>query len=305
MKSKLATFSALTVLLLGSAQSGDYSSKQPVNPKQPVDSRGVVGEIGLGLGWNWIDEDDGDGASVYLSTINGSVAFPVGNFYIFALDAYARYDDFSDDADFDSNEDPEFEYSFGAHFLRDMSADTRLGFFTAYGDTRPQDWDKDDSYDVLMGGVEYQHFVSDKLLLFTQLGYGRSLRDGEDSTEAFGEGGFISRAGGTYFVNEQTALTLDFEAAFAAHYVDSDDAGLFYGVTLGGETQLSEGSPLYLTYFARYDFIDATDDGWIEDVQAGVGIKYLFGAGSSKEAARAGKSIGTPRMPIRGSAWTE
>jgi hypothetical protein len=57
---------------------------------------------------------------------------------------------------------------------------------------------------------------------------------------------------------------------------------------------------------ARYTMIDATTESdFVEEVEFGVGLKLVFGAGTPREAARAGRSIGTPDLPLRASAWTE
>ena len=49
----------------------------------------------------------------------------------------------------------------------------------------------------------------------------------------------------------------------------------------------------------------ATENDKVSELSVGLGIKYVFGADSSREAARAGKSIGTPLLPGRASIWTE
>jgi len=59
-----------------------------------------------------------------------------------------------------------------------------------------------------------------------------------------------------------------------------------------------EDTPLYANYFARYDYLSATDEGDnIDEVQFGVGLQYAFGGGSNL--------ISSPRLPTRASAWTE
>jgi hypothetical protein len=124
--------------------------------------------------------------------------------------------------------------------------------------------------------------------------------------EGFNDGAVV-RLGATYFIAEHSALTLDLEYAEADPYIDGSDAGRFSSFGLSGETRLATDLPLYATYGVRKVRIDATTetDG-VDEVQIGLGVKVLFGgAGSPREAARAGRTIGLPHLPGRASAWTE
>jgi hypothetical protein len=185
-----------------------------------------------------------------------------------------------------------------------LNEDTRLGVFGGYGLTVPQDEDMADAYDVLTFGLEAQHFISENLMAYGQLGWGEKLRDGQDSDEAF-NGGPVARLGVSYFATKTSALTLDLEVAGTSKFVDEGDDGRFYGATLSYQQLVAQDLPLYLTCFGRYDLIDGTDDGTVEEWQLGFGLRYFFGAGSPQDAARKGLSIGTPRLPTRASAWTE
>ncbi len=307
----IAQLSALAAVFSGSLVAGDYDGKNIIDPKQPVSQSGnVVGEIGVSGGWNGArmttdDGNDFDRDSTYFTTIQGSIAFRALDVYTFAFDAYTRHDGFGSSNEFDSNNAPEDEHGFGSHILFDFGTDTRIGGFVGYGDTDAFNLTRNESYDVLMYGFEANTFIREDLMFFAQLGYGDKERPGTSANEGFRQG-LVTRAGLTYFANENTALTLDLEYANSEPYIDGNDNGRFFGVTFGGETRISDRAPLFVTYFTRYDIIDATTEGEkVDEMQVGFGIKYLFGADSPLEAARKGRSIGTPRLPTRASAWTE
>jgi hypothetical protein len=174
-----------------------------------------------------------------------------------------------------------------------------------YGYTLSQDEDHNDSYDVIMSGLEVQHFLTDEVLLFGQLGMGFKAKNGQDEQEGF-NGGIVSRVGAAFFPDQKSSLIVDLEAAGTDYYLDdSGDDGRFFGVCLGYERALSDNLPLYLNGFANYNLIDGTDDGQVEEWQIGLGFRYYFGAESPQDAARKGKSIGVPRLPTRGLAWAE
>ncbi len=266
---------------------------------------GGVGDVGLTFGYNDVDDLSDETAGVGFAVIDGSYSFKVGPRVLLGFDANFRFDDLASDPDFADDENPESQYALGAHALWEMGADTRLGGFVAYGDTEAQDVPSNENYDYFLVGVEARHFFSDDLMGYAQIGVGDKGRTGEDDGEAF-NGGQVLRLGATYFHDDRSAFTLDFEYASADPYIDDDDAGRFYGITASGETRLGTQAPLMATYFLRYDYIDSTDEGdQVEELQVGLGIKLLFGANSSRDAARAGRSIGTPYLPGRASAWTE
>ena len=101
-----------------------------------------------------------------------------------------------------------------------------------------------------------------------------------------------------YDFTSNTTFNFDFEIGASENYIDSSDPGRFFGVTIGGQTKIMSDSPLYATYFARYDHISGTDESdAVDETQFGVGLRYAFGGGSNL--------IGSPRLPVRASAWTE
>lgn len=226
--------------------------------------------------------------------VEGSIEFDLNQSIWVAIDANYRYDDFG--GDFDDDEDPQSEYTVGAHILRDFGGDTRAGILLAYGDTRPQDYDVEDSYDVYLVGLEAQTNLADNVMVYAQLGFGDKIRD-VDTDEGFNDGMF-ARFGMQYTYSESTTFTADFEMAGNQTYVDNNDPGRFFGITFSGETRLPTEMPLSANYYVRYDHLDSTDEGEaVDEIQAGIGIRYVFGSGST--------SIGTPRLPTRASAWTE
>jgi hypothetical protein len=266
---------------------------------------GGVGEAGLTFGYNDVSESDGDTAGVGFAVIDGSYSFSVGSGLLLGFDASYRFDDLASDPDFSDDEDPDNQYTLGAHALWQVGPDTRLGGFLAYGDTRMQNEILSDNYDYWLAGVEARHFFNDDVMGYAQFALGDKGRTGDDVGEGFNDG-HVMRVGATYFLKDHSAFTLDLEYATADPYIDGDDAGRFLGVTLGGETRLGPDTPLMATYFVRYNEIDATtENDSVEELQVGLGIKVVFGAASPREAARAGRSIGTPYLPSRASAWTE
>ncbi|MBL4872224.1 MAG: hypothetical protein JKY41_02220 [Rhodobacteraceae bacterium] len=183
------------------------------------------------------------------------------------------------------------------HALYDLSEVTRAGVFLGYGQQTPQDLDMDDAYDVMFYGLEIQTRLADNVEVYAQIGAGDKVADGQDSSEGW-NGGIIGRFGMNYDITSNTMLNFDFEIGASRNYIDSSDPGRFFGVTIGGKTRIMEDTPLYANYFARYDYLSATDEGDnIDEVQFGVGLQYAFGGGSNL--------ISSPRLPTRASAWTE
>lgn len=300
------TFQYSALLGLASLLTTSLSAGQEESIQTPAPDRtsGIVGHLGISNGMNFLSEDNGESAREWFGSLDGSITLPAFQADLLIFDIYARFDNIGRDDDFDSNEDPKYEGILGLHYLRQVRENTRAGFFASYGYTIPQDEDSSDAYDVLTVGLEAQHFLSDNTMVYSQLGWGEKIKDGQDDDEAF-NGGLVARVGASYFPDNVSSITLDFEAAGTNNYVDNDDAGVFLGATLSYQRPVAETIPLYFTCFGRYDLIDGTDDGNVDEWQLGVGFRYYFGADSPRDAARKGISIGTPRLPTRGSAWTE
>ncbi len=272
----------------------------------------VFGNVGFTGGFNSAREVDvstgQDKQNVSFGIINGEFAYHFGSGATVAVDGFYRFDGFGGGGGntFSSTEDPQSEFTVGVHVSANVGQNARAGLFFGYGDTTPQDGDKTDAYDVAMVGVEHLFFLADNVMSYAQVAAGSKVRPGEDVDEGFNMGAVV-RFGTVWFRTEDHSYTLDVEVAGSSNYIDSSDPGIFFGVTLSGEKQLGfDSAPMALTYFARYDFLSATDEGDnIEELQVGVGLKLLFGNKSKREAYRAGASLGTPRLPTRASAWTE
>ena len=314
-----ASFGALFLGAAGIATAHpEHDSKSPI----PISFEpSIVGHIGLDGGLNFAKEVDGlngftDKASVPFSGLNLSITLPKRNNFLMTVDGDFRWDGFKNSGDFTENEDPFWQYNVGFHVLKQFNDDSRAGVFVNYGATQNQgDVHTDDNerakrpnYDVLMGGFEAHHFLYDDLMLYTQVGYGQKLREGdsgERQTEGFA-GGLVSRWGATYFMSETSSFNVDLEFSTTYNYIDSSDPGRFFGTTLTYKTQPWEDSPMIMSLFGRMDHISSTDEGdSVEEWQLGFGMKYYYGAGSQMEAARKGASLGMPRLPTRASAWTE
>lgn len=305
-KVSTASFGTLFLIAAGIATAHpehDSESSSPISFEPSI-----VGHIGLEGGLNNVIEADGgsnDEATIPFSGLNASITLPTSNNFLMTVDGDIRWDDFGSTDDFDDNEDPEWQFNVGLHVLKQFNDDSRAGAFFAYGDTKSQNEPADDEYDVLMGGLEVHHFLYDGLMVYTQLGYGQKVRDGDQVNEGF-RGGIVARSGATYFMSETSTINVDIEFANTHNYIDSSDPGRFFGATLAYETQPWEDSPILMSLFGRMDHYSSTDEGdAIDEWQLGFGLKYYFGAGSQVEAARKGASIGTPRLPARASAWTE
>ena len=270
----------------------------------------IVGHIGLDGGFNFAKEGEGsnnftDKASVPFSGLNLSITLPKRNNFLMTVDGDFRWDGFKNSGDFDSNEDPFWQYNVGFHVLKQLNEDSRAGVFFNYGDTKSQDEPAEEEYNVLMGGFEAHHFLYDDLMLYTQIGYGHKGRDGDQKNEGFA-GGLVSRWGATYFMSETSSFNVDLEFSSTYNYIDGSDPGRFFGTTLTYKTQPWEDSPMIMSLFGRMDHYSSTDESeTMDEWQLGFGMKYYYGAGSQMEAARKGASLGMPRLPTRASAWTE
>lgn len=299
----LASFIAL-VISAGAAFSAD--SERSVDPYY-----GFVGHMGVSAGANYTYEVDtsplADDGTLGFGQIDGSLGYK-GGAWMLGAEAAVRYDDFqsTDSLDgFRDYENPEWQGNVTGHFLFDLSASTRIGAFSQYGDTLPQDGDKDDAYDYYLVGLEAQTFLADNVLVFGQAGIGDKIRDGEDENEGF-VNGFVLRSGIAYFATDATTLIADAEFASSKDYIDDNDPGRHFGFAISGETLMSEGMPLYLTYGGTYTHINSTDESeQVDEWTAMVGLDLVFGAVAPKERWTNGMAIGAPRLPVRASAWTE
>jgi hypothetical protein len=288
----------------------------------PLAAQGLsegVGEIGLSFGFN--DAVNGfegfeRSATYGFGGVEGSYSFGVAPGILLGFDASWRAEYAASDENFDFFGAPEGQALLAARALWELGPDTRLGGFVAYGTTRNQQADSVgfgfQNFDYWLYGIEGRHFVNDDLMVFGQLGVGDDdegdgLTSGGVLTSP-GEGfnsGRVVRLGATWFAGDRSAFTADVEYATADPYIDNSDAGEFFGVTLSGETRVSAGMPLFATYSLQSNWLDSTTEGGrVDETSVGIGIRYVFGAETPREAARAGRSIGTPDLPARASVWT-
>ena len=269
----------------------------------------MVGSVGADLGYNLAREGDSgpwqDKADVASVRLNATGAWAVGNGFVLGADLDLRWDDFSGGGDFDDTEDPDWQYSLGLHGLKQLNDRTRVGVFASFGEQIPQDSDSGDAYDVWLVGLEGQTLLADNVLVFGQIGGGSKLSEGDDDDEGFKDG-WVLRAGATWFASDKTAVALSVEHSRTQSYIDGDDPGRFWDVTLAGETRLPTQAPLLATYGISYSLFDSTDEGDdVEETRLFAGIKYLIGADSPRDRWVNGIAYGTPVTPLRASAWTE
>lgn len=264
-----------------------------------------VGYVGLTFGYNDaenIDNDDRDyGNSV---TVDGAYAFRFGGSNTLVFDASYRSDGFDDVIDELDVEGMAPQYQIGAHYLRDVTSNAKLGGFLSYG-VAPHDNLLNEDYKVWLLGVEAIFDVSPQVILFGQLAFGDSIDNPDNSTQdSFGfHRGKVVRAGAIYTGLQNTDISLEFEIGGSKAYEDDDEPGRFYSVALGGQTALG-GSNWAATYGVRYAGFAAREDGdAIDEMTASIGFRYIFGANKPSDIARAG-IIGLPYTPLRASAWT-
>jgi hypothetical protein len=271
------------------------------------------GEVGATLGWIGAYEVDGgtsaDEAQVAYGKLDGRVALDINNTFIVALDANYRQDDFQSSGTsnaFSDDEDPELSATIGLHGYYKLP-NSLVGGFVGYADTRPQDGDKDDSYDAMIYGISGQTFMLDDLLVFGQMSVSDKVRDGQDDDEGI-NGGFGVGSGAQYFMSDTQAWTLDFEYLALDQYIDSSDPGRGFGVTATYEHMIEESfAPIVLSAGLGYNLLSSTDQGeGIEELTASVGVRILFGnATDLRSRAETGANMDTPYLQTRMAGWTE
>lgn len=265
---------------------------------------GLLGHFGGMAGGNYLREADGspDQSLVPFGAVDMSVAVRMPNFTL-GFETVVRYDHLR--APFDDGEDPAWAGTGAIHGLQDIGQ-TRVGGFVQVGLTLPQDQDfYGGTYHYWLAGIEGQAFLASNVLVYGQGGYGNKFPGfGDEEFEGFYRG-IVARTGLVYFTSDRSAITADFEFAASKGYIDTDDPGRHFGFSLTGETQVRD-SPLFISYGAGYVHINATDEGdQIDEMTFAIGLDFVFGAGSIRERWTNGLAIGSPRLPVRASAWTE
>lgn len=274
----------------------------------PMAEAQMIGSVGLTFGVDNVQEiddpccQDEDTAPFGGLTFNGIM--PAGANADLAIDATVRMDNFSSPGDFDDTEDPGTEATLGLHYLYDMGNNARAGVFWSYGMQWPQDNDSDDAYNVWLLGVEAQADLGPDLLAYGQLAVGDSTQ-GEDLGEGF-QSGFVVRGGVVKFMNDRSAITLDTQFASTPGYIDDDDPGRFFQVSIGGESLIGNDRPIVANYGLTWRTIDSTDESdHLREIEIYAGLSYLFGATNPRESWRNGYNVGAPTLPTRAVSWTE
>ncbi|MGB0921490.1 MAG: hypothetical protein ACPG1C_09250 [Alphaproteobacteria bacterium] len=236
-----------------------------------------------------------------------SGAYRLNDQWTLGAEGSVRKDWFDDGCSdcFGDDEDPDYQFQGTAHALYNVNVDTRIGTFFQYADTRPQSGDSDEAYNLYMVGIEGQHFIAPDFVVFAQAGFGDKLRDGEDDGEGFVEG-YAFRTGGAYFWDEHTTIEGEIEFGGSSQYIDSSDPGRHFAVGLSVSHRIMKEHPVFLTTGMGYNYSSGTDEGeQVEELQFGIGLRFLFGATNEQDRWRRGVAIGAPKTPVRGSAWTE
>ncbi len=269
----------------------------------------TFGGIGLGFGTTYSREisDFGDENTAVTATIAGEIGTRVAERWVLGLAGTYRRDerDYSCTDCFEADEDPQQQYTLALHALYDLSDTTRIGGFLDYGRAIPRDAPTSNEYDYVLVGAQAQHFVTDSLLMFGQIGLGDKVGNGQDSTEGFNDG-IALRAGAVHLLPRDSYLRGDIEFAATHSYIDGDDRGRFLGASVEYGRRLGANSPLYLTAglnLARFDSTTENDD--LHDIEAMVGLRWTFGNTAYRDRWAKGIEIGTPRLPVRASGWTE
>lgn len=292
----------MSVLPFGNSFAADVES-----PISLVNSN--VGHLSVTSGLNAVrDLEDGQSndENVAFLDVDGSFSLAVSDDMSLIVDGMFRKDFFGG-SQFDLSAGPDdvesldWQFMVGGHWLANVGEASRVGVMGGYGDSSNAE---NESYSLMILGVEGQTFIDSNLMVYAQAGWGDQI-SGDQSDQGF-QNGVFGRIGVTYFVADHTALNMDIEHARVAEYIDGSDAGRFTSVALNGETVLPfEEAPLSILYRAGFNNLDATTEGdKAKEWEVGLGLKFAFGVTSPREAALAGGSLGMPSLPIRASHYT-
>lgn len=246
--------------------------------------------------YNNSSTDDGGGKYGFVAldgTLEGRFSSNLG----WALDARGEAYDW-ESAD-NLSEQPEYTGVLAAHLTRSEANGVHWGAFAGYGHS----WlNRDDDYSMWMAGLEGQTMMDD-FHIFGQIGYGDNIRsDGEE--EGFNRGSMV-RAGGSYFLWEDTSFGVEGTLANANPYIDGNDEGEFSGATLHVQTRVLD-TPIHARAYASFNHYDATsEDDTLNERIYGLTLTYRFNGETSQAAARRGASLGVPLVPIYANGWAE
>lgn len=262
-----------------------------------VHAASSIGFVDLTFGLSKAENtDDAEDESAGFGSVSGAVALPVGNRGTVVIEGEIRKD--THDGDIVDGNDMKTNGQLGTHYLHDFGGH-KFGAFLAYADANHKG--DDEHYNALFGGIEGIANLSPAFTLYSQLGIG-NRRDDDQSSQGFDNGKFV-RIGAAYSGLALTVLKLDAEYGNTDSYEDDQESGLFWKVTLGGETLIPAAKGLAVTYGVSHGTFDAeADPDIVKETSFHVGVRYYFGGATSVAALKSGL-IGLPAIPLRSMAW--
>lgn len=259
----------------------------------------LTGYVGGSYIYSDVTDDNSNNTSSSAFVLEGAGAMSVANNITVAVDLTYRIEDYSGGSSFSNG--PSGYYNVGLHGLYDFGSGYKAGVFLGYG--HAENNNGSGFFDVLYYGLEGHANLSSSVFAYGQVGFGDLLDStGSDSSSRGFQNGYMVRIGAGYQYSTNTIFTLDIEYAGVPDGIeDTPEAGILYGITLGGETGITS-MPLTVNYFIRADHWEAEGDIAIDEISAGVGVRYYFGGGNTRDAFNAGIA-GTPRLATASGGW--
>jgi hypothetical protein len=275
-----------------------------------------VGYVGLSFGSNdGSNPNDAEQERAYSATLDAAYAFGIGANQTLVVEGSYRADHYGTVI---LNREIEDQLQIGVHYLFDIAGGSaqsfggglKLGGFASYGSAPHVDGTPDETYKVVLAGLEViysPNWFGDSLTIFGQIGLGDAVGQGSNnSSDGFNDGTF-GRLGVSYSGIKNTTLTLEGEVARSKSYEDSDEPGDFSAYRISGVTQLPFKANLAVTYGMNFGIYDAENDpDYIKETSFNLGLRYTFGKRATRNStnlARAG-IIGLPTLPLRASVFT-
>ena len=305
MKSSiLKAAAALPLALTGIANSATAGEMEITEPAAieiaAAEQSSSFGYVGLtAIYGDAANPNAGTETTAFAPRIEGAYAFVLGNGGAVVVDAMLQMDNYDSAITYGPVSQP--QYQANLHYLHPISNAFTLGGFAGYGKA-PYD-SSNVKYQVGTAGLTAVYRISEVTSVFGQAAYGTSFDpDAMDSSGFYN--GYVVRAGVTYSGFGFATITAEAEYAASEEYEDSDEAGEMWTVALSGESEIGAVDNLVVTYGVRYASFDALiDSDLVNETTASVGVKYMFGGGSTQKFADIGY-IGTPYLPLRASFWT-
>lgn len=262
-----------------------------------VHAAGTIGFVDLTFGLSKAENtSDAEDENAGFGSVSGAVALPVGTRGTVVIEGEIKKD--THDGDLVDGNDMKTNGQLGGHYLHDFRGH-KFGAFLAYADANHKG--DNEHYNALFGGIEGVANLSPAFTLYSQLGIG-DRRDDNQSSQGFDNGKFV-RIGAAYSGFAQTLLKLDTEYGETDSYEDEQESGLFWKLSLAGETLIPVVKGLTVTYGVSHGKYDAkADPDIIKETSFHVGVRYYFGGTTSVTALKSGL-IGLPSIPLRSMAW--